>query len=282
MKKLSQITCLIMVLLFASCKKTITPSQPPSPGAAACKLKIESTNLGGNYDSYEYSYNKDGRISLIKKFVGGSYHVLTDSTLIGDHTVVSHPGLDDNWLKLVGTTVYEGSMFDALPAKAHVAREERGVTQTDIFTYFFFYDNKNRLKTVGEQTDHVIGDWEYDLNIFYDDHDNVTALQYLWTTGPRDEVTTITATGYDDKPTPFAGIKSWPFFMHAAWNNYDPEPLLTALSKNNPLGYTTADGFKREMKYTYNEQGFPVKRMNTNTNASGSYSFEEDFTYECQ
>lgn len=282
MKKLIQITCfIVMVLLFAGCKKTATTLVPQPPGGAACKLKTESTNLGGNYDSYEYSYNQDGKISLIKKFIGGPYHVLSDSILIGDHTVVSYPSLDDNWQKLVGTTVYEGSMFDALPVKAFIAREERGVTQTDVFTYFFFYDNKNRLKTVGEQTDHVTGDREYDLNIFYDDHDNVTALQYVWTTGPRDEITTITATGYDDKPTPFAGIKSWPFVMHAAWNNSDPEPLLTALSKNNPLGYTAVDGFKREMSYTYNEQGFPVKRTNTNTNSSGSSSFEENFTYEC-
>lgn len=285
MKKLIQITYFIaVVLLFAGCKKTVTTTQPPPPGTAACKLITESTNLlgGNNTVSYEYNYNTAGRISMIKRFIGGSYHVLTDSTLIGDYTIVNYADLNDNWQKLVGTTVYEGSMFEALPAKAFLAREERGITQTDVFTYFFFYDNKNRLKTVGEQTDHVIGDWEYDLNIFYDDRDNVKSLQYVWTTGPRDQITTITATGYDDKPTPFSGIKGWPFIMHANWNNNDPEPLLTALSKNNPLGYTMVGGFKREMSYTYNEQGLPVKRINTNTNSSGTISYEETFTYECQ
>jgi len=283
MKNLIQITYFMLVgLFFTGCDKTVIPASPPPPGIAACKLVTESTNLGGNYNSYEYGYNADGRISTIKKFIGGGYHVLSDSILVGDHTVVSYGELNNNWRELSATTGYEGSMFDALPERAFVALTERGITKTDVFTYFFFYDSKNRLKTVGEQTDRVIGDYEYDLNIFYDDHDNVTALQYVWTTGPRDQITTITATGYDDKPTPFAGIKSWYFFMHAGWNNYDPEPLLTALSKNNPLGYTSTAGFKRTMAYTYNDLGFPVKRINTNTNSYGSSSFEETFTYECQ
>ncbi len=69
--------------------------------------------------------------------------------------------------------------------------------------------------------------------------------------------------------------------MHAGWDNYDPEPLFTALSKNNPLGYTLPDGFKREMTYIYNDKGFPAKRMNTNINSSGTYSFEETYDYEC-
>ena len=179
------------------------------------------------------------------------------------------------------TYVYEGSIFNALPVKLHVSITEQGITRTDIFTYFFFYDNKDRLIKIGEQTDHVIGDYEYDLSIFYDERDNVTALKYEFTTGPG-TVTTIAANGYDDKPNPFAGVKGWPFLMHAAWDNYDPEPLFTALSKNNPLGFTMPDGLKRTMNYTYNDKGFPLKRINTNTNASGIYSFEETFDYQCQ
>ncbi len=276
MKKIITLfTLLILVTLFSSCKKSGTTKSPVVH--AACKPIKESTTLSGNNATYEYSYNAEGKITTIKKFSG---RALVDSTVAGNSTMVSYY-ISSSGFDMIQTTVYKGSL-DGMPTEAQVALQEGAVTHTDVWHYFFFYDTKNRLVKVGEQTDNVIGDYEYDLSIFYDDKDNVTSLKYEFTTGPN-IITTIAATGYDDKPNPFAGIKNWYFLMHAAWDNYDPEPIFTALSKNNPLGYTLPDGFKRTRAFTYNDNGFSTKRINTNINASrDTYSFEETFDYECK
>ena len=279
MKRIIQLLIVpVVVLLFTGCKKDTTTAT--TLNNAACKPVTESTALPGNNATYEYVYGNDGKITTIKKIIGGASHVLQDSVLVGDNTTVNYHNLNYPPGSTIITTVYNGSIFNGMPTQAHISITERGITQTDVYTYFFFYDNKNRLNKVGEQTDHIIGDNEYDLSIAYNDKDNVTALSYEFTTGPRG-VTTIPASGYDDKPTPFAGIKNWPFLMHAAWDNYDPEPLFTALSKNNTSGYIVG-GFTRTMLYTYNDKGFPLKRINTNTNASGSSTFEETYSYQCQ
>jgi YD repeat-containing protein len=278
MKRFNQLLILLIsVLILNSCKKTTTPMAPP--GTTACKPTTESTTLSGNDATYEYTYGTNGKISLIKKFIGGGYHVLSDSIVVGDYTIVAY-NTSNSGFPMIQTIVYNGSL-DGMPTEANVALQEGAITHTNVWHYFFFYDNKNRLNKVGEQTDNVIGDWEYDLDILYNDQDNVVALKYTNTTGPN-TIITIPAAGYDDKPNPYTGIKNWYFLMHAAWNNYDPEPLFTARSKNNPLGYTTPDGFNRAMTYTYNDKGFPIKRMNTNTNTSGTYSFEETYGYQCQ
>ncbi len=275
-KNISLFIILLFIILLNSCKKTGTAPLPSTP--AACKLVKESSTLSGNEDTYEYAYGADGNISSIKKFIGGHYHVLQDSSLVSDISIAGYNVLDWPY----GSNLIKYDLpFELFPTKAQVSQTEGAITHVNQYTYFFFYDSKNRLYKVGEQTDYFIGDYEYDLTIYYNDQDNVTGLSYEFTTGPR-TVTTITSSGYDDKPTPFAGIKNWPFIMHAAWNNYDPEPLFTALSKNNPLGYTMPDGLKREMSYVYNDKGLPVKRMNTNKNSSGTYSFEETFDYDCQ
>jgi hypothetical protein len=159
-------------------------------------------------------------------------------------------------------------------------------TLVNYYTYSFFYNAKNQLEKVSEQTSNIVGDWEYDLSINYNDQGNVQALQYKTTSGPNQVIPPVSVTAYDDKPTPYAGIRSWPFLMiNFAWNNYDPEPLLTALSKNNPLNYSTGTGaslFTRAMAYTYNSDGFPTERKNTNKNASGEYTFLQTFSYDCK
>lgn len=275
MKNIVHITALLLLILIVTgCKKT--GGSPPAVQTAQCRPVKEFTTLSGNEASYEYTYSNDGKVTMIKNYY--PYHVIKDSTIVGDKTTANYKA---EWPYSIWVADYSNS-FDLLPYKTQLAVTEGTITRTDQFTYFFFYDSKNRLCRVGEQTDLVVGDNEYDLVISYNDQDNVTALRYEFTTGPR-TVTTIAATGYDDKPTPFAAIKNWPFIMHAAWDNYDPEPLFTALSKNNPLGYIMPDGFKREMSYTYNSNGFPIKRANTNISASGeTYSFDETFEYECQ
>jgi len=139
---------------------------------------------------------------------------------------------------------------------------------------------------VGEQTDFVTNDYEWDLDILYDDKNNVTQLRYKWTTGPRDQITITTVSAYDNKSTPYVGIKGWKFLGNFAWNNYDPEPVIIALSVNNPLDYTlqpgSANPWHRSMAYTYNENGFPVEKVNIDKNANGESTYKQTFTYKCQ
>lgn len=272
----------ILVFIAQACTKDNTTLAPIVPvPTATCVVRAQSTTLGGNYDNYEYVFDGDGQLQNLKKYIGGGYHILSDSILYGDFQTVRYQGLDYLPEMIILTTDYDGNIRNGNPTSAQVAFTEGLITKIEVFTYFFFYDQKNRLIKVGEQTNHVTTDWEYDLNIYYDDNDNVTALEYEWTTGPR-TVVMITADGYDDHPNPFAGTPNWHFLMHASWNNSDPEPIFTALSKNNPLGFTSADGTKRTMTYSYNEDGFPITRNSTNTNTSGSSSFVETFEYECQ
>ncbi len=278
MKPTFLFAALLLCLLFLfSCKKSGTSPSPPT-GQATCKLVRESTTLSGNHATYDYTYDANGNVIMMKKFIGDSYHVLQDSSVVSDISIARYNVYD--W-PYASTLMQYDLSFDLLPNKSIMAITENGITRVNQFTYFFFYDSKNRLYKVGEQTDYVTGDYEYDLTIHYNDQDNVTSLSYEFTTGPR-TVTTIAAIGYDDKPTPFAAIKNWPYIMHAAWNNYDPEPLFTALSKNNPLGYTLPDGFKREMTYTYNSNGFPLVRTNTNISSTGTSTFDETFEYDCE
>jgi hypothetical protein len=70
-------------------------------------------------------------------------------------------------------------------------------------------------------------------DIHYNAEDNVTSLEYTTPSLPSPHAT-ITAANYDSKPNPYASIPFWKFMMNAAWDNYDPQPVLTALSKNNP------------------------------------------------
>jgi hypothetical protein len=276
MKKYIIIIMAAVTAMLYSCKKNGIPAA--SSNNAACKPETEFTTLNGINATYKYTYNNDGKITTIKKFIG---LVIVDSMVVGDNTTARYYQSSSGF-KMVQSVVYNQSFIDGHPTEAQVALQEGAITQTDVWHYFFFYDSKNRLTKVGEQTDHVIGDPEYDLSITYDDKDNVIALRYENTTGPN-AITTIVPLGYDDKPNPYTGIKNWYFLMHAGWDNYDTEPIFTALSKNNLLGYTTLDGTKRTTTYNYNDKGFPIKRRNTNTSISGNtYSFEETFDYTCK
>jgi len=64
-----------------------------------------------------------------------------------------------------------------------------------------------------QHTPNTSADYEYMLTVSYDDNDNVTRLRYELITGPRDEITIIDVTGYDNHPTPYAGVTGWKFLM---------------------------------------------------------------------
>jgi hypothetical protein len=275
---------LLFVLVFSSvmfygCDKAASPSPSPS-GTSNCKLLSESTSLSGNEATYEYTYSADGNVTSIKKFIGGIYHVLADSTVVFyDHVTHYAPAKTPGTFNS-STISYNANIFTGLPTQADVSITIDGVEQRHYYAYAFSYDTKNRLIKISEQTPTVVNDWEYDLEVSYNDQDNVTALTYKATTGTN-SVTVIAAAGYDDKPTPFAGIKNWPFMMRAGWTSSDPEPVFSALSKNNPLGYAIP-GWKRTISYQYNDNGSPTKRINTNTTPTANYTFEENFGYQCK
>jgi|GEM_PF-1314823 len=272
-------TLFFSVFAFNSCKKSGT-ALPPS-NQAACQLQSQSVSPSGNY--INYVYNTDGRISDIKYF--SARGVLQDSVLVGDYTLQKHHfdyPIANNPRK-INTSVFTGSMFDALPLSEEHAFLEGAITHTNINKFYFDYDSKNRLIKLTQQTENVISDKEYFLFISYDDKDNVTSLKYEISTGVH-STTTIVGSGYDDMPNPYSAIKAARFLFNSGWGSNDPAYIFIALSKNNPLGYTMADGFKRSMTYTYNGKGFPLKRINTNTNAAGTstYTFEETYDYQCK
>jgi hypothetical protein len=271
---------IVLLLLITACKKG--GSAGPAPGTSdTCIITGETTTLLGNEASFTYEYNDKGFPSKITKY--NKYNQLEFTHQILFDGVVHTAGTS------TVTTSYDANLH-TLPIflyKSNVTIDLNGLTQVNFYTFFFFYDSKGRITKIGQQTNHVTNDHEWDLNITYNDQNNVTMLQYEWTTGPRTPIAPIIVKAYDNKPTPYAGIRNYRFLMNNyAWDNYDPEPLLTALSANNPLDYTMNTGtpqeFKRTMTYTYNEKGFPVERLNTNKNVNGTYTFKQTFTYNCK
>ncbi len=279
------VTLVLLVILF-SCKKntTVTAITPPTP-QAKCVIKTETTGLSGNEKNFEYQFGDKGKLTKVK--VLHPTGALLTTYDIGSNTVTTNSTSRYSGKPTFASTRYETSdITTGMPARAFVSINDGDTTRVNYYTYFFFYNDKDLLIKVGEQTDYVIGDQEYDLNIFYNEKGNVTGLQYEWTTGPRDVIPPVTVTAYDDNPTPFAGVKGWPFFMiNFAWDNYDPEPILTALSKNNPLDFSVGTGtnlFTRTMVYQYNSDGFPTERKNTNKNENGEYTFLQTFSHTCK
>lgn len=267
------------VCSITACKKS-TPATPPT--AAKCTIKTETTGLSGNQKSFEYEFTPAGNPTLIKVLNPNGTTAWTYE--IGSQTVTRKSVMPGR--TVIQTTKYNVSdITRELPTTASVSIDDGDTLFVNFYTYFFFYNSKNQLVKVGEQTSTVIGDLEYDLNIYYNAQGNVTGLQYEWTTGPNQVIAPVTVTAYDDKPTPYTGLKGMPFLLvNYQWDNYDPEPILTALSKNNPLDYTTGSGasiYKREMVYQYNANGFPIERKNTNKNINGEYTFLQTFAYTC-
>jgi YD repeat-containing protein len=273
MKNILMTAFIISGVFFSSCGKDSATSTPTPTGT--CKLLSESTSLSGNAASYTYRYSADGNLSSIKRFYGG----IPDSTAVFyDHVVMYSVSTLNNSFNSYAIA-YNANIFTGLPTTADVSLTIDGVENRHYYAFVFAYDTKNRLIKITEQTPTVPNDYEYILEVTYNDQDNVTALTYKSSTGPNTSYV-IPATGYDDKPSPYAGIKNWAFIMHSGWNSSDPEPIFSALSKNNILGYTIP-GWKRTISYTYDDKGNPTTRTNTNTTPTASYTFEQNFGFQC-
>jgi YD repeat-containing protein len=269
----------LYLLVSISCSKD-DEEDDAKAGEAACRIDSETTSLIGNEATWQYEYDEAGNPTKITEYNRyGGVALVVDIFYDGMRKAAPNSNVSV-------ATVYDGNIFTSKPTKANVSITEGAIEQRNFYTFFFFYDAKGRLETVGEQTDYVSGDFEWDLHITYDDNDNVTQLQYEFTTGPRDPIPPVVASGYDKNPTPYSGVNGWKFLLNnSSWNNYDPAPILVALSQNNPLGYTTGEGankWTRTMSYTYNEQGFPVECVNTNVSAQGETGFRQTFAYTCK
>jgi hypothetical protein len=194
--------------------------------------------------------------------------------------VVTHRGVDYPPTSATITAHFDADIFTGYPVRSEIAFTEGAITKTNQYSYYYEFDERDRLKLVGQQTDLVVGDREYDLQIGYDAQDNAIALKYVITTGPADPPLVVEPSGYDDNPTPYATIPRYYFFMHAAWDNYDSGPVFTALSKHNPLGFTY-EGWTTTYAYTYNTHGYPLTKTQTVTSADGSSTSVETYEYDC-
>jgi len=267
--KLISFTLLIMIII-ASCDKKNNNTTTPI-GQVQCQLKMISNANGLSTNTYEYS--TDGKLISITNYSGNSINVsstLSETSMVSNYT--SSAGFP-----MVQTIVFEGGgLFNGyLPAKASMAQQEGTITHTQVRNFLFYYDSKDRIGRVSEETPNVKGDWEWDLSISYDDHDNVTSLKYEWNTGP-----TIPATGYDDKPSPYSGLRTWKYL--ADWD-YDVLSIFAQLSKNNPLGFIQGD-WTRKITYGYNENGYPISRISKQfiKGKVDTARWVENFNYVCK
>jgi hypothetical protein len=267
------LTIFVFCIVTYSCKKN---SSAPAQNNTGCQVIADTSTLPGNYSTAKYEYTRDSMLSAITRFTSGGV-LLYDKTI----TFTGKPRVilqTDRFMPGNKSTIKYSYQNSNLPYKA-----ERYLNDGSHFYlggYDFHYDGKNRLSKVVQGTEQA-NDLEYTLHIHYNDQDNVSSLEYEITTGPREPNVIISASGYDDKPNPYVAEPNWKFIMDALWDNYDPEPIFTALSKNNLLGYTTKD-FTCKMVYTYNDNGFPVSRTITNTNATGQSTYNQRFGYSCQ
>lgn len=266
---------LLSLSLFTSCTKDDTSNIPPV--TMFCKLIKEKSTLLNNQASYEYTYGEDGKLTVIKKYSGDKTLVLLETTTIDDNKTAVYSKSKTGEESTL-TNVFQGDIINGRPTGTLVYLNKTGVDPSQWETVFD-YDSKNRIIKINI---HMANPYPgTDVFITYDDNDNVTMLKYVIEEDENKVVQVTHTTSYDNKLNPFSAIKNWYFIKHALWIHSDPEPLLTALSKNNVLGYSYFDGMKGSIIYTYNEHGFPITRSHTNTKGSKSDTWTETYEYEC-
>lgn len=277
MERKSRIIFWAFVIIMIGCDKDNTPT-PIAQGN--CLLAQEVLN--NSEETLKFEYDEQGNPSFVRRFdrygTESETYTTYSNQIRHDYEVSSSP-------VVVTIEYWNADIFTRLPALAYMSLTQGGETKVHYQTFIFSYDDKGRLKKVSQQTENIPNDFEYDLDIHYDDNDNVTVLQYEVTTGPH-ELTGISVERYDDKPSPFTGVKGYLFLMiNYSWNNSDPGPIIAALSKNNPLDYTLGEGatkWEREMVYKYNEEGYPIERKSTNRHENGEHTFIDTFSYTCK
>ena len=268
------VLCLGIVLppILSSCEK----EDAPQPAVAQCRLQKETTD-DGYYTLYHYDV--EGNPTKIENY--DPYKMTRVLDVFYDKLSLSeanklHP--------MTFTTQYDAGFLTTKPSKALVSVTMDSATQVNWRTYTFHYDPRGRLTTVGEESENVYNDDEWELLVSYNDQDNVVKLVYRLTTGSSKLSTVIMVDGFDDKQTVFSGVRGYRYLM-TNWDNSDPGPIITALSKNNPTSYRLIVNDVQTMNvsivYQYNEFGFPAERIVTNSNESSKHSDRHTYTYLC-
>jgi YD repeat-containing protein len=271
---LASLIITILFLAFFGCKK----DDEPQPGVvtAACRL-LKETARDGNY--LVYSYDNDGNPTKIETF--NPYIMTHKLDVFNDKITLSevnklHP--------YTFTTNYGVGLLTKLPDLAVISVTMDDSTQVNWKSYFFQYDSKGRLVSVGEETENIPNDDEWELLISYNDQDNVIKMVYQLTTSASNLSTVIMVDGHDTMSTPYSGIKAYKFLM-SNWDNSDSGRIISALSKNNPTSFrlivNEVQTMNVFMQYEYNDQGFPVNRVITNKNDAGEYQYTQVYEYAC-
>ncbi len=269
---------------------------PPPPGpttTGTCAPKTESSNEEGSINSFSFAYTYDasGRLSGIEKHLGldPSTGLVVETTTIDANTVtrILRGTAFGNFTE---RTVYDVNIFTTAPAlgTVYASFDGKDAMGNDVppkqYITSFEYDTKGRLVHVRKTVDVLQGNTGAysDLYLAYDANDNVTAVNAASSSSPT-LINLYTATGYDSHPTPFAAISFWSL-VRKSWDpsvNVNGRAVLTALSKNNPTGYTESSG-QTTLTSVYNTQGYPTQTGSTFTGPNGSSAYTVSYSYECK
>ncbi len=271
-----------ILLMGVGCKKD--KNQPPDPvdPVAICQIVSETSDQADDPYSLTYEYGNDGLLNSVLKRRTPSNAAI--DTLFFYDNKVRRSDTDGDWLR------YEYSApvhvtTTAIPATGSLVKHGASGTEADYYEFVYSYDSRQRLTKIDETTPDFAGDYEWSLSVSYNGDGNVSTLQFGFTTGPA-IAPKVTVTGYDKKPTPYRPIPNYRFFMNKYhWNNPDVEALITALSVNNPTGYTVETPLGSgncTMTYTYNEQGYPASRVVTEKSGSTTKIKNQTFSYSCK
>ncbi|TKC07458.1 hypothetical protein [Pedobacter frigoris] len=295
MKHIVLVSSVIFLGMLTGCKKNNPPSVTPVLASAAkdCLIQSYQTNWTGTYGfNNNYKYDNNSRIvsyestglsdvKITRAEIGNPLDSAVSSIAFHQFNSAGDPSI------LTTTYGFNRDGFpQTLPTTARLSltkiHNQVSTTIPDYEDHVFTW-SKGKLVKV-EETSPQPGDWEWMLTITYNDKGNVTSIKYELTTGPRDAVTLITISAYDDKPNPYSAMAYWKFILPTRWNISEPEPLIVALSQNNPLDFNFNDQSSRTMKYTYNEKGFPITKTYTNKNIQSGQTatFNETYVYTCK